>query len=373
MSNELRSRCALLSLLLMAASPAVGQTPSADPAPWWAGRVSPGEPGGAMVVRRWGREVLAEARGSADLASGRAIDATTPFYIASVAKPITASAIRVLAGRGTLDLSAPVGAVFPEIPTLATVRARHLLDQTAGVPDYFQWIDWPRFRRIDDQGVIDTLAAHPALVSVPGERFGYSNSHYVLLSELVRRATGVPLAEVLQEEYGAPLGLASLYIDDSDDPLPADAANGYSPAAEGGGFSLSAYEAIDLPGPAPVVPLQFATTGAGGVFMSARDLALWGEHVATSLEPGRRTGIVPLGADHAGSGIGRALGYRAGWFISELAGRTVFWHDGNRGGSVAVLAVVPEAGLTVAFAANRSDLSPTALVEAELLERLDDG
>lgn len=334
----------------------------------WGQGVAPDEPGGAMVVRRWGREVVAEARGSRDLGAGSPIDVETPFYIASVAKPLTASLVSLLEDRHLVDSADSIGAVFPEIPTLGPVTARQLMNHTAGVPDYFRWIEWARFRRLSDQGVIDTLAAHPALEAAPGTRFDYSNSHYVLLSELIRRTTGTALSAMAMEEYGVPLGLGSLYVDDSDDPLPADRALGYVPDNEG--FRLSSYEALDLPGPAPTVRLQFATTGAGGVFVSARDLARWGEAVGPRLarwadEP------VPLPEDYSGAVVGEVVGYDRGWFVSRFGSHTVFWHSGNRSGYGAILAVVPREGLTVAFVANRSDLDPTAIVQRELRIRLE--
>lgn len=334
----------------------------------WSRKIGPGEPGGAMVVRRWGREVMAEARGSDNLGTGSPIHVDTPFYIASVAKPLTASLVSLLEERGLIDPTDRLGAVFPEIPTLDSVTVRQLANHTAGVPDYFGWIEWARFRRLSDGDVIDTLAAHPALEAAPGTRFDYSNSHYVLLSELIRRTTGTTLRTMAMEEYGAPLGLVSLYVDDSDDPLPVDRALGYVP--DGDSFRLSSYEEIDLPGPAPTVQLQFATTGAGGVFMSARDLAGWGEAVAPLVA--RRAGEpVPLPEDYTGAVIGKVLGYDQGWFVSRLGSYTVFWHSGNRGGYGAFLAVVPRAGLTVAFVANRSDLDPTAIVQRELRARLE--
>lgn len=334
----------------------------------WSQGVAPGGPGGAMVVRLWGREVVAEATGSRDLDTGSPIDVDTPFYIASVAKPLTASLVSLLEDRHRVGSADSIGAVFPEIPTLGPVTVRQLMNHTAGVPDYFRWIEWARFRRLSDGGVIDTLVAHPALQGVPGTRFDYSNSHYVLLSELIRRTTGTALSAMAMEEYGVPLGLGSLYVDESDDPLPADRALGYVP--DGDGFRLSSYEALDLPGPAPTVELQFATTGAGGVFMSARDLARWGEAVAPCVvrwadEP------VPLPEDYSGA-VGEAVGYDRGWFVSRFGSHTVFWHSGNRSGYGAALAVVPREGLTVAFVANRSDLDPMVIVRRELGKRLEE-
>lgn len=52
------------------------------------------------------------------------------------------------------------------------------------------------------------LAAAPELQFKPGTRFDYSNSNYLLLGEIVHRASGQPLPEFLSAEIFQPLGLA---------------------------------------------------------------------------------------------------------------------------------------------------------------------
>lgn len=345
--------------------------PESDPAtgapdPWWRGRVGEGQPGGVLVVRRWGRPLVTEARGLRSLDGPDSLEATTPFYIASIAKPLTATVVRDLVDRGVLDPCLDLGEVFGELPFLDGVTVPQLLNHTAGVPDYFQWIDWPRFRRLDDRGVLDTLASHGATVPPPGGGFAYSNSHYVLLAELVRRVTGRPLSRTILEEDAAPLGLSSLWVDDGDERPPAGTAEGYVP--EAGSFRLSSYETLDLPGPGPSprVSLDFATTGAGGVYMSAADLARWGEARLEALGPTPRRAPVPVPSEGRGTVIGELAGYLDGWFVSRLDGRTVYWHDGNRGGFDGVLAVVPVEGISAAFLANRSDLEPELIVSDAL-------
>ncbi|MGD2067694.1 MAG: serine hydrolase domain-containing protein [Gemmatimonadota bacterium] len=332
--------------------------------PWWRGRVGEGQPGGVLVVRRWGRPLVTEARGLRSLEGSDSLEATTPFYIASIAKPLTATVVRDLVDRGVLDPCADLGGVFEELPFLDGVTVSQLLNHTAGVPDYFQWIDWPRLRRLDDRGVVDTLANHGTAVGPPPGRFAYSNSHYVLLAELVRRVTGRPLSRTLLEEDAAPLRLSSLWVDDGDEPPPAGTAEGYVPDA--GSFRLSSYETLDLPGPAPRVSLAFATTGAGGVYMSAADLARWGEARLDELGPTPGRAPVPVPSEGLGDVIGDLVGYLDGWFVSRLDGHTVYWHDGNRGGFDGVLAIVPVEGISAAFLANRSDLEPEQIVSDAL-------
>ncbi|MDX1661310.1 MAG: serine hydrolase domain-containing protein, partial [Gemmatimonadota bacterium] len=232
-------------------------------------------PGAAVVVRRGGRTVHRAGYGIADLDTGRPIRPTTPFYVASVAKPLTASVIARAVERGRLEPEARLGDVLPEAPPYAAaVRTRDLLIHASGIPDYYAAIDWSRFQGLDDAAVLDTLASRPGLLFEPGARYAYSNSNYVLLSRLVEAVEGRPLGQALEATL-EPLGIDGIAVDDGSRPVVAGRAIGYAPA-DSGGWRLSDYEAAEIPG-VGTVTFWMRTTGAGGLFASAEALARWGE------------------------------------------------------------------------------------------------
>ena len=101
-------------LIRTPATPVAGG-PSTDAAidAWFdAERRDAGIPGAAVVVVRDG-VVHAAGFGTAD-ASGRPVDARTPFLLGSVSKGITALAVAQLAERGAIDLDSPVRRYLPE-------------------------------------------------------------------------------------------------------------------------------------------------------------------------------------------------------------------------------------------------------------------
>ena len=61
------------------------------------------------------------------------------FYLASVSKQFTASAIMLLMRNGLLSLEDEITRFFPEIP-FQGVSVRHLLTHTGGLPDYMDWV-----------------------------------------------------------------------------------------------------------------------------------------------------------------------------------------------------------------------------------------
>lgn len=61
------------------------------------------------------------------------------YWIASVTKPFTATAIMQLVEQGRLTLDTPIRTFFPDLTTTATVR--QLLNNTSGLADYTAYLD----------------------------------------------------------------------------------------------------------------------------------------------------------------------------------------------------------------------------------------
>ena len=117
------------------------------------------------------------------------------FRLASVTKPLTASAFLIAVEEGALAFDQPAG------PDGATVR--HLLAHTAGY----------------DFGSRTVRAA-------PGTRRIYSNAGFEVLGELLHAETGIPFPDYLREAVFEPLGMTASRLDGS------PAAGGVSTASD---------------------------------------------------------------------------------------------------------------------------------------------
>ena len=128
------------------------------------------------------------------------------FFIASVTKPVVASAVVQLAAEGRIVLSEPLRTYLPELPeTHATVSAWHVLTHTSGIPDdvFGDWDDRaPR-------GELVRRAMTRPLDFAPGARYAYCSTSFFLLGELLARLDGVPFEESLRRRVLAPLRMAS--------------------------------------------------------------------------------------------------------------------------------------------------------------------
>jgi CubicO group peptidase (beta-lactamase class C family) len=166
-------------------------------------------PGAALLVARHGHAVVPHVCGRQYFApASPPIRPETIFLMASVTKPVTATAAMLLVERGKLMLSDRVADHLPEfgIRGKEGVRIRHLLTHTSGLPDMLpedralrrQHAPLDEFvRRICDLG----------LDFPPGTRIQYQSTGLAILGAVVERIEGVRLAEFLRRELFEPLDM----------------------------------------------------------------------------------------------------------------------------------------------------------------------
>lgn len=156
------------------------------------------------------------AVGKADLASGRVMKTDDLFWIASMTKPITATAVAILAEEGKLSFDDPVQKHLPEftgqwlveskendrmtlVKPARPITIRDLLTHTSGMGD----VKTPR-----PHSSLAELAMAYSQVPLqfpPGSKWAYSNSGINTLGRIVEVVSGVPFAEFMQKRIFDPL------------------------------------------------------------------------------------------------------------------------------------------------------------------------
>jgi len=161
-------------------------------------------PGCAVGVRQNGSLVLAKGYGTADLEHDVRIAPDTRFYIASLSKQFTAMAIVLLEQDKRLSLDDSIQKWVPEVPSFgATITLRHLLHHTSGIRDYFTLLavaGWPSDGQLTEEQFLALVRRQKSLNFQPGDEFLYSNTGYVLLSIVVKRASGKSLRDFAAEQ-----------------------------------------------------------------------------------------------------------------------------------------------------------------------------
>jgi CubicO group peptidase (beta-lactamase class C family) len=128
----------------------------------------------------------------------------TPFDIASLTKVIaTAPAIMKLLEQGKITLLDPLTRWFPEFEGTDRdeITILNLLTHTSGLNDVEMAHDTPL------QSLINKAILQNNTV-LPGNRFRYADINFILLGELVARASQSPLNKFCAENIYAPIGMA---------------------------------------------------------------------------------------------------------------------------------------------------------------------
>ena len=137
-------------------------------------------------------------------------DGEAVFKIASLTKTFTAVLVMQAVEKGRLKLDQPFNEILGNTDfTGSAVTIRQLLSHTSGIANYTAL---PEYRSIKDKMGItpDRLLAMVAKKPsdfVPGERFRYSNSNYIILGELLSVLYGKTLAVLMKERIFCPLAM----------------------------------------------------------------------------------------------------------------------------------------------------------------------
>ncbi|MEM3018870.1 MAG: serine hydrolase domain-containing protein [Candidatus Bathyarchaeia archaeon] len=144
------------------------------------------------------------------------VEGDTIFLTASVTKPVTATAVMKLIEGGKLCLDDHVASIIPEFTGRwkEGVLIRHLLTHTSGLPDMLPENIELRRRHADLDEFLERIYKVPLLFE-PGTNISYQSCGIALLGEIVKRLTGIPLAEFMRREIFVPLGMedSSLGVD----------------------------------------------------------------------------------------------------------------------------------------------------------------
>lgn len=311
----------------------------------------------SLAVVLDGALVWAEGFGTADREAARAATADTIYRLASISKPITATALMRFVERGLLGLDDPVNGHL-DAPGLRAmcgeadgITLRRLLNHTAGLPTH-----WHFFHGTPPPPRAETIAAYGFAVFAPGERTNYSNLAFGVLDHVLARTARADFRTVLRQEVFEPLGMqhSDLGVRPGREAL---AAAGYTKT--GGGFER-------------VRDYGFDHDGASAVWSSAPDLMRF---AMLQLGLGTVDGVAVLQSDSVlamRQCTGRRAGSRYGiaWDVAEERGALVLRHSGSMPGVSTALQILPAQRAAFAVLTNGSDRTATQRTVALLLDAI---
>jgi CubicO group peptidase (beta-lactamase class C family) len=188
-----------------------------------------GAPGGAVLVVRHDQIVGEWYWGTRGAGDDRPFNLETMIPLCSVTKGLTATALSLLIQDGTLWLDEPAYLHIPELNlaggefkegSKAQITVRHLATHSSGMPAgdpdfYGAWRD-----RQADEHPYEAYVRHALmrdLAYAPGTSHIYSDPAVCLLGEVIYRASGQRVPDLMRERVFQPLGLERIGWDFDDE------------------------------------------------------------------------------------------------------------------------------------------------------------
>lgn len=173
-----------------------------------------------LVADRTGIRDMASV-GLADVAAGKPMRADDLFWIASMTKSMTASALMMLVDEGKVHLDDPVDKYLPEFaprswadkssgavvlrPLSSKITVREILTHTSGLP-YNTSAETPTLDMLSLKDRIPSYSAANLLFD-PGTGYNYSNAGINTAGRIVEAVSGMPYEEFMSQRLFGPLGM----------------------------------------------------------------------------------------------------------------------------------------------------------------------
>ncbi|MQY04232.1 serine hydrolase domain-containing protein [Actinomadura macrotermitis] len=303
-----------------------------------------GIPAGQLAVVRKGRLVLARGYTWADAATP-ATQPTSLFRIASVSKPITATAVQRLIQDGRLKptdrVATLLGLSTAADPRLKDVTVLRLLQHLGGwdrdiSPD-LMWQDAEIAKRLGlplpiKHADIMRYASTRKLDHAPGTHYAYANYGYMLLGRIIEKASRQSYGSYVQAKVLAPRGIKRMRLGRTLSRAPGEVGyhsqftgrtvmdnTGKTVASPYGSFSLENHDA------------------QGGWLSTAVDLVRFagiydgGTSVLNTTSINRAFAKPQTGVNANG------WYYGCGWMVRPMKTGRNTWHDGSQPGTSALL------------------------------------
>lgn len=316
-------------------------------------------PGASLAVIRDDRLVCAGGYGLADRERGTPVQPTSLFRIASIAKPITATAVMQLVEQGRLGLEdrvfelldlerftatgAPVDRRLTRVTVLDLLRHSGGFDRDASFDPMFSSIKIRKALGIDrlpEPWDIIRYMVRRRLDFDPGTKYVYSNFGYLMLGRVIEKITGSTYEQWVRDRVFGPLGV-------TDARLGRTAASGALPGEvqyyDGRGLEVKSV----LGDAGPRVPRPYgmwyleSMDAHGGWVASAVDLARFSaafarpdESPLLARETIEQMFAPPPYVELDDQGIAQEPFYGLGWRVRHKGrGRANVWHTGKLEGT----------------------------------------
>ena len=165
-------------------------------------------PGGVFMVAKNGKPIYQKAFGKANIELGVDMKTEDLFQLGSMTKQFTAIAILMLQEKGELSTDDAISKYITDYPAGSKITIHHLLTNTSGIKDFTKMKSLQDIaqKEMTPKMIVDFFKNEP-VDFLPGERFEYNNSGYVLLGYIIELVSGETYKDFIDKQIFQKAGM----------------------------------------------------------------------------------------------------------------------------------------------------------------------
>ncbi len=302
--------------------------------------VNDSTPGFVVGIVQNGKLIFSKGYGIANLSYNIPNDPKMVYNIGSVSKQFLGYAFAMLHLRGDLNIDDPVGKYLENWPEFKhAVTLRHLLTHTSGYREAYTMSNLAGriigVDRLSRKECLDVVRKQPELEFVPGSRWTYNSTAWVILAEVLEKVTGQPADEWVEKNILLPLEMKDTQIESYVGEVIHNAAESYSFNKEKGYTNEESNRAI---------------FGAAEIYSNIPDLVKWINNFKTAEIAGKEVNDLFLKPFILNDGSNSE--YALGINNSSYRGLKRFRHTGGHEAFATQLSYFPDQDLGIITISN---------------------
>lgn len=277
------------------------------------------------------------------------ITTNTNFRLASVSKQFIAFATINLINEKLINYDTKINEIFENLPDYFNhITVKHLLNHTSGIYDYE---DMPHSddKQIVDNDIIDFLNTTSTTYFVPGSKYKYSNTGYILLGLIVEKVSKRSIADYIKKEIFHKADMSESKVNIQGKTIIKNRAYGHLIDENNKLFVKDQYWCS-------------ATIGDGGLYSSVEDLKKWCKYLVTTSNFQDMKVANYIGADDYNE-------YGCGIRIIKESNNEIIYHCGDTIGTNTLLLFSIDLDICLIFLTNLGKID-TSIIKNNLLDWL---
>lgn len=296
-------------------------------------------PGLVVGIIQKGELIFSKGYGLANLSYGIPNDPKMLYNIGSVSKQFLGYAFAMIEAKGLIDLDDPAGKFLDDWPEFEhEVTVRHLLSHSSGYREAYAMSELagriPGIDRISKEECLNVVRRQKELEFVPGSRFTYNSTAWVILAEIFTEVMKEPADIWISQNIFDPLKMKNSRIENQVGEVFSNTAESYSYDGESYINSKS----------------NRAIFAAADIFSSIEDLVKWINNLRDFEMGGEKTKDTFLETLTLNDGSDSK--YALGIGVREYRGLKVYSHNGGHAEFRTQLRYFPEYDTGIIFISN---------------------